>query len=141
MPETYVRRESHLVNDWLREFHPTSLQWRRVRLGPIPGTETPEFYGILRRWADIILYEDNTVFIIEAKMRPEPGAISQLELYGRLFPSTPEFTTYNKKKVRLIFLTTKEDPMVKSMATERNIEYVVYRPAWVEEWEKELLQR
>ena len=125
------QREARLVNEWLWLNYNTKPQWHRVRLGPAFDKETARMYKVLLRWADAVVLNDNEILIIEAKMTPEPGAISQLEFYAQEFKHTPEFSDYWDFPQRLIFLTTREDEALHALASEKNIEYVVFRPDWV----------
>jgi len=122
------------LNEWVKTNFPTSLQWRNVRVGPIPGTPEDRIYAGLRRWVDFIIYHEDTIILVEGKMRPEPAGVAELDLYGRLFPKTPEFKTFWDKPVRKIYLTTKYDETIDAMCKERGIELVVYEPEWVKVW-------
>lgn len=133
--------ESKLVFEWTTKIHPYALQWRRVRVGPIPGDGDAKYYSPLRRYADLIFYEGGIVHLVEAKVRPDPGGISQLELYKQLFPKTPEYVQFKDQPIKLIYLTTFHDPEVKQMCEDREIEYVVYCPDWMKKYQEERLFR
>ncbi|MHC1610042.1 MAG: hypothetical protein ACXQTW_00290 [Candidatus Methanospirareceae archaeon] len=126
-----MQKEAKLVNEWLSKFHPTALQWRRVRLGEYPTKEIAAIYKVTLRWADAIFVEGGVVHIVEAKLKPDAGAISQLELYDSLFPRTPEYTAFKDLPRKLVFLTTRMDEAVKAIADEHGVEYVVYKPKWL----------
>lgn len=130
-----------MVLEWVQKYHSHALQWRRVRVGPLPKTENSSFFSVLRRWADLVFVEDDIVYIVEAKVRPDPGALSQLKLYERLFPQTPEFSQLSNKQIKLVFLTSMEDKEVKKLAAELGIEYEVYRPAWLDAYIKEVIKK
>lgn len=121
------------MREWMQLNHPTALQWRRVRIGPLPSKELSRMYQQTLRWVDGIFIEDNIVHIIEAKLKPDPRAIGQLQLYRRLFSETPEFTMFHGFQVKTILLTTAKDHNVETLAADNNIEYVIYSPAWVKE--------
>lgn len=123
--------EAKLVNEWLRVNHPKALQWKRVRLGPLPKKEFSQLFKVAQRWADAIYFEDDVIHIVEAKMRPTATAIGQLELYRQLFPDTPEFSQFRGKDIKLIFITTAEDVPIKRLAEEKGIEYVVFAPEFI----------
>jgi len=123
--------ESNLVADYAAEHYPNALRWRRVQVGAIPAGKDPKMYGHLRRWADLVVYDGKEVIIIEAKMKPAPGAISQLLLYMQLFPKTPEFSLYKQKPLRGVVLTTMEDIEVRSLAEAQGLDYEIYSPSWV----------
>lgn len=137
MPEVRKRHfpaEGKMVYEWVTKFHPFSLQWRRVRLGPLPKADKPMYYTQLRRFVDLLFYESGVVYLVEAKVRPDPGGISQLELYKELFPDTPEFSMYKDQPLKLIYLTTITDKVVEKMCNDRDIEYILFCPDWMKEY-------
>ena len=137
----HVMRESKLIFEWINKFHPNSLQWRRVQLGPVIEHEEARLMGVLRRWADAVFLAKDVVYIVEAAWAPDPGKVSQLELYKQLFPKTQKFSAWKDKEIKLIFLTTKIDKEVKDLCEEHGIEFVLYAPAWVKEQWEEMIKR
>jgi len=81
------------------------------------------------------------VIIIEAKIRPDPGAISQLKLYGQLFPKTPEFKQLKHLPVKLMLVVAYHDPEVEELCKREGIEYRFFSPPWVKLYWKEKLER
>jgi len=118
-----VLKESELVNKWLWEFHPSSIQWRRVRLGIVPDKELAREYMVILRWADAVFIENGTVYIVEAKLRPNAGAIGQLEHYKMLFGRTPEFSQYWNYPIELILLTNYMDLEIVELCSQKGIKY------------------
>ena len=144
MAEVKRRRrslESRLVYEWTVANYRTAFSWRKKHLGPLPDVKKPSYYSMLRRWADLVVDLPDKVIIVEAKMRPDPGAISQLELYKKLLPLTPELTPCHGKPIELVFLTTMRDEMVEDLCKEKGIRYVVYQPKWVKEYWEEVQYR
>lgn len=121
-------KESELVNMFLWEYHRTCPQWRRVRLGVVPTHELARMYMVTLRWADAIYIEGGEVFIVEAKLRPDAGAIGQLLLYKDLFGQTLEFMDYWPLKVNMIFLCTRPDLNLAEQCSKHDIKYVIYDP-------------
>jgi len=134
MARKYERREDRLIREFLAKNFPNAFVWKRVRLGMTPKPEEHKWYQVIRRWADAVVYDGKKVYIIEAKLRAEPGAISQLELYGRLFPKTPEFSLIKNKPVELVLLTGWDDPEIRAMCEERGIRYEFFQPDWLKEY-------
>lgn len=132
-------KETDLLNTWLWAKHRTDLQWRRVRLGVLPTKALARMYMVLLRWADAIVIYDNLVNIVEAKLRPSPGAIGQLELYKKLFYQTPEFTAYRNWKVRLVLLTTLLDVAIAELCSEKGIVYEIWTEEDIKRVQKEIL--
>ena len=134
MPRKYERREFRLLMEWVKKNYPDKPQWFRVRLGPAVFQGEEKLYQMLRRWADAVVFTGEKILIIEAKMRPMPEGIAELELYRDLFPQTPEFKMFWKYPVELIYLTTWLDKAIKELCDKKKIKYVVFRPPWAEEY-------
>ena len=126
------QKESVLLTKWLAKFHRTSLQWKRVRLGIPANPEEAKLYSVLLRWADAIFIEDGFVNIVESKLRPEFGAIGQLEGYKELFKVTPEFIAYQDWPIKMILLSPVMDLGIAQVASKKNITYEVWKPL---DWE------
>ena len=145
MPRLWQPRESRLLAEWIREFYPNDRVKYRVRLGPYPywakpSIETgvsPEIYKIYQRWADAIIIRPNEIIIIEAKIKPDPGVISQINLYALLLPKTPELSEYKDRPIRKIVLLALRDVEVEELAERENIEIQYYAPNWVNDYLKE----
>lgn len=140
-PRKYVARETKLLKEWRVKNYPENPYWRQVSLGPTPGTKYAKYYKGLRRWADLIILTDKEIIIVEAKMRPKPEGYAELELYKDLFTQTPEFKMYWDMPIRLIYLTTKYDQTIDKLCKEKDIELVIYDPAWVKKYWKDLMKR
>lgn len=119
-------KESDVLNTWLWDKHRTDIQWRRVRLGVLPTKQLARIYMTMLRWADAIVLDHGAVLIIEAKLRPQPGAIGQLLLYEQLFKVTPEFSAYSHWPIRKMLLTTLADINLIQLASNENIEYEIF---------------
>ncbi len=122
------QKESVLLTKWLAKFHRTSLQWKRVRLGIPANPEEAKLYSVLLRWADAIFIEDGFVNIVESKLRPELGAIGQLEGYKELFKVTPEFSQYENWPIKMILLSPVLDLGIAQICTKKGIIYEVWKP-------------
>lgn len=136
----YTKVESRLLNEWYKEKHWGKPYWTRVRVGRLPDVPEAKYYESLRRWVDMVFVDGDTIVIVEAKMRPKPDAIGQLELYVKLFKETPEFEPHWDKPTRLICLTTRDDRAVRELCETKGIVYEIYRPAWVDDYEAEVLR-
>lgn len=121
-------KESDLVNLWLWDKHKEAVQWRRVRLGVVPTKDMARAYMVILRWADAIFIEGGEVNIVEAKLRPVPGAVGQLEHYKMLFQHTPEFANYKTWPINLILLTTYVDLEMVELCSRKSIQYEHYIP-------------
>ena len=109
-----------------------------LRLGPTPlagqaGVLTPQVEAMLRvfnRYADMVGIVPGQIQVIEAKMFPDPGAISQVELYANLIHYTPVLAQYPGRIVQPVILVALDDAVMHQMATARGIEWRVYTPDW-----------
>ena len=119
-------KESQLVNLWLWDKHRESLQWRRVRLGPLPNKEGARLFLVTLRWADAIFVQGGRVTIVEAKLRPGGGAIGQLLQYRDLFSSTPEFSDFHHLPIDLILLAPIITLDIVEMASKHDIKYELF---------------
>jgi len=133
-------KESDMLNAWLWEKHRFDIQWRRIRLGVLPTKELARMYMTLLRWTDAIVLKDGTVYIIEAKLRPAPGAVGQLELYKQLFPETPEFDAYKEWPIKLVLLTSVVDLNMVEMCSKKDIDYEVFTEEEVNKTRMGLMQ-
>ena len=126
------QKESVLLNRWLTKFHRSDLQWTRVRLGIIDNPQEAKFFQVTLRWADAVFIADGFVNIVEAKLKPGPGAIGQLEGYKELFPVTPKFSTYKDWPIKLILLAPKLDFVTAQLASKKDIVFEIWKP---EDWD------
>lgn len=122
------QKESILLTAWLKEFHRTSPQWKRVRLGIPANPEEAKLYSVLLRWADAIFLEDGIMYIVETKLRPEFGAIGQLEGYRELLKVTPEFSAYKNWPIKLILVSPVLDLGIAEICSKKDIIYEVWKP-------------
>jgi len=131
------KREKRLVWEWINKFHLTALKWRDARVGKIPEGQNPELYASLRKYVDAIFFEDNVVNIVEAKIVPKADAIMQILDYTKRFAETPDFEQYKDKQIRMIYLAAIEDPYIKDLCSEYNIEFIVWTPEWIKPYLRE----
>ena len=120
--------EKVFLNAWLWEFHRSNPTWKRVRLGPVPNPAQAKVFSVLLRWADAVFLEGGEIVIVEAKIRPNFGAIGQLLGYKMLIKATPEFDNYAAWNVRLILLSKFPDLAVTELASKFNIEHEIWNP-------------
>jgi len=138
-----------MVTEWLQKTQQGKRWMTRVRLGsPTPSTPRPEMsleeramVGVWRRWADAIILTNTEVSLVEAAIRPNPGKISQLELYAMLFPHTPELEPWRDVPLTLILLYAIEDPATTLLARQKGILCIQYQPTWLPAYMQLLLPR
>jgi hypothetical protein len=125
------QRESRFLNEWLMIKFPTAMQWKRVRLGPLPDKTLGELMKITLRWVDAIVFDGTTVFLIEAKLESDLGAIAQLKEYNRLFPDTPEFSLLRDKPREMVLVLPFEWGDLIDAAKREGIRVEIFKPAWL----------
>jgi len=118
--------ETYLVRAWIKKNYRDVLYWERVRLGEADNPDEAAMFSVLQRWADAVIILDDGIVIVEAKLRPEPGAVGQLEFYERMFRLTPRFEKYKDWPVALIFLTTVEDKEIRAFCVDKGIHFEVF---------------
>lgn len=141
--------ESRLVSEFLAARYPDKRTMQRVRVGripselPITGLSPAEvrMLGVWRRWVDALVFNDGEIILIEAAVRPDPGDVSQLDLYMKLFPMTPEFLNIPYTTVRGMLVYAIPDPVIETLAAERGYTVQIYHPPWVDDYFNELAAR
>ncbi len=130
------------MSEWLALTYPNDRVLQQVRLGaykphiPTTGLNQAEMraLGVFRRFADALVVRKTELHLIEASIPSHPGYVSQMLLYKRLLPMTPELADYAALPVKMIYLVAMEDPIVTAMAREQGIAVVVFSPPWVAEY-------
>lgn len=138
---THEAREVRLVSEFMASQYPTARVFNLQRVGaiqtPLDASKLTEaelrVIGNKRRQADGIVVQSNKLILIEGYILPDPGKISQLLLYSRLVPQTPELSTFSKFPVEMLLVGPIEDPPLTKLAAELGIKFTLYRPSWVVE--------
>jgi len=114
----------------------------RMRLGGVsdgeraalPAGISPRVYMVTQRYADAICIYEDRIEIWEAKLIRPLAAVTQLQLYERLFRKTYEFARYIDAEIVLHLLTPIWDPDLVEIAEQAEIEIHYWEPAWVSEY-------
>ncbi len=114
----------------------------RVKLGQIPAWSSKsisegapaDLYKVYQRWADAIVITKTHLILIEAKIKPDPGVISQILLYDQLIPKTDHLRQYSKLRRLNILLLAQHDSEVEELARNNNIEVQYFSPPWVKDY-------
>lgn len=149
MPRKWQPREMRMLSEFLAEHYPDAEYRVRVRLGRIQPRSEGRFTteeervsaGMFRRWADALVIEPDRLILIEAKIRPQPGVISQLQLYARLVPHTPELQQFLDRPLEMLLIYAIQDDLLISMAREADIKCRLYKPEWIDAYLDELYPR
>ncbi len=114
----------------------------RMRLGGVsedergvfPAGVSDRIFVVTQRYADAVCIMDDRVEIWEAKLIRPLTAITQLQLYERLFRRTPEFGAYVDADIRLAIVTPIRDRDLEDIARDSGIEIHYWEPDWVTEY-------
>jgi len=142
MTRLWQPRESRLLAEYLAQKYPKDTVMYRVRLGQTPAWAASsisegvpaEIYKAYQRWADAIIITQTHLILMEAKIKPEPGVISQILLYDQLIPKTYALDQYKKLQRSNILLIAQHDPEVEELARKNNITVEYFNPAWVTDY-------
>ena len=145
----WTPREMRMVAEYLQRHYGKYEYRMRVRLGSIPSELVrpdmdlveKRMAGLWRRWADAVVFSPDEVVIVEAAIKPDPGDIGKLQLYGKLIRHTPELEPLLRPPVVLELVYALEDPIVLELAREAKIRVVYYRPKWLGDYLKILYPR
>jgi hypothetical protein len=132
----YTNREWKLLSWWLATYHPRAQISMQERIGPTKPVQgitdpTPAEMAQARvrnRWVDALFIENDRPYIVEAKMKPDPGIFSQLIHYARKFRADPFWSVFARQPLGLIALVYDDDPSVAVEAPWYGVQWVVYQP-------------
>ena len=137
-------REQRLVAEFIARFYSDYDSKTHVHLGSTPprlrgkfiSDEAARLVGVFRRWADALVFLPDRIVLIEGKILPRPGVISQLNLYEELLPKTPELAEHIGKPIEKVLVAAINDPVVTELARREGIRVQIFRPAWIDEYLK-----
>lgn len=140
----YVHWEEAMLAEYLVRFLPMARVINRQRLGPdgasyddpsLNDAERKMLGAAFRRWADAVVIDAGTFYVIETAMVPDPRDISLVQTYLMLVDHTPELADYASlpRKGRLVWGV--DDAYSRAVALNAGLEVVIYRPtnwaAWL----------
>ena len=146
MTRLWQPRETRLLSEWVSKNYSDSRVFYRVRLGSYPSWAQKAInkgapaaiYKVYQRWADAIVITDKELILIEAKIKADPGVISQINLYEQLLPKTESFQQFRDLPIRKLILMAQSDPEVELLAQRENITVKIFSPPWVTDYLKEI---
>ena len=135
-------RETKYLQEYILEHLHPDQTFFRMRLGgmddearrAIPAGVSDRVFMVTQRYADAICIYDDRVEIWEAKLIRPLTAITQLQLYEKLFRKTHEFARYIDTDIELHLVTPILDPDLQDIAEAAEIEIHYWEPAWVTEY-------
>ena len=141
--------EMTMIGEWVeRTFgdveYRTNVRVGRIQPRAARGTYAEDelaMIGVWRRFVDAVVILPDRLLLVEAVMRADPGKLSQLRLYEKLLPQTPELQEYLHLPVQKVLLYCIRDPALELLAQEDNILTVRYVPTFFDEWFRKLRPR
>lgn len=98
--------------------------------------EEARLVGVFRRWADALVFLPDRIVLIEGKILPQPGVLSQLSLYEELIPKTPELQEHWPKPIEKVLVCAIEDPLISELARRGGVRVVIFHPRWINNYLK-----
>lgn len=137
-------REQRLVSEFVARFYPDHESRTHVHLGSTPPRlkgryatdEEARLLGVFRRWADALVFLPDRIILIEGKILPQPGVISQLKLYEELIPKTPELAEHKSKPIEKVLVCAIEDRLISELARREGVTVRIFHPAWIDKYMK-----
>lgn len=113
-----------------------------LRLGPTPlsaaaNITDPKVEAMLRlfnRYADMVGITPTEIEVIEAKMRLDPGSLSQVEHYVDLVHYTDMLRAFAPRTIQPVILVAFDDPIIHQKANAKGIRVILYTPDWAKLW-------
>ena len=139
-------REMRLLSEYLERFHPGYEHRIHVHVGSVPfrseegkfSDSTARLLGEFRRWADAVVIMPDRIILVEVKIVPQPGVISQIEHYAELLPKTPELIEHRSKPITMQLVFAIDDPVISARARTKGILVTIFCPQWVLDYLKSL---
>jgi len=140
----YVHWERHLIGEWVTKTYPDAEVRFRVQIGTPPVTPegavvTASRIRMLQVYcnrADAIVFLPDRLVLIEASIVASPSAVTQLELYREMLPTTPDLAPWRHLPIEAILLYAIEHPTLLRMTRGKGIRTVQYVPKWLDKWLK-----
>jgi len=134
--------EADFLNEYLASRYRGEMIFSRLRLGTVPATAIPptadiwerKVWGNIRFWADAVVVTDQKLILIEAKIKPSPGVLGQIEIYRRLLPQTPELKPFFPRDVEAQLVYCIEFPLIVALAREKGIRAIQFPYSRLREW-------
>jgi len=142
-------RETRLCSEFLERFYPGYEHRVHVHVGSTPFRKEGKFYsdatarllGEFRRWADAVVVMPDRLVLVEVKIIPQPGVISQIKHYKRLLPKTPELAEHKEKPIDMRLVFAIDDPVITEDARTEGILVTIFCPQWIMDYLAELESR
>ena len=153
MPETmprkpYQQRDRRYVVEYVTEIYPNDRQFFNLRMGPAPisiaeaypGLNVDRFARVWKKTCDAVVITKDEIVLIEGELRRPTEGLGELLVYRDLINTTPELQPFMGKKIRTVLLCPILDPTMTMQLRDHNIDAVLYKPQWVEDYLQEVMK-
>lgn len=138
-------RERRFISEYMKDAFPEGYYQLNVELGPIPQ-EYVDRYGLGRAAAlfrptrprvDAIKWTDTAYILIEAKIRDIKAGIGDLSYYRGMANRTPDLPWFEGQTIICRLVVPWMIEWIKVAAEEAQVEIVVFKPDWIDEYVRE----
>lgn len=144
----YVQRDRRYVVEFVNEYFPHDRAFFNLRMGPAPlgvvekypGIDVDRYARVWKRTCDAVVVTKDEIVLIEGELRRPVEGLGELLVYREHIPGTPELRPHLGKRVRAILVVPIPDPTLDMLVKEHNIEIVIFRPKWVEDYLREVMK-
>jgi len=153
MPESqprkpYVQRDRRYVVEYIEEYYPGKRVFYNLRMGPppiavaqaYPGLDVDRYARVWKKTCDAVVVTDKDLILIEGELRRPSMGLGELLIYRDLISTTPELQPYLDRRIRTVLLCPMIDPTLSLQLQQRNIELVIFRPKWAEDYLREVMR-
>lgn len=138
-------RERRYISEYLKETFPEGDYQVNVELGPIPQEyvqrmgfkRAAAMFRPTRQRVDAVIWSPDKYVIVEAKLRDMKAGIGDLLLYRSIIPKTLDLPEYTGQPIVARLVIPWKVATLEEIATENDIEVVVFEKEWVAGYVKE----
>ena len=144
----YQQRDRRYVVEYVTEIYPNDRQFFNLRMGPAPisiaeaypGLNVDRFARVWKKTCDAVVITKDEIVLIEGELRRPTEGLGELLVYRDLINTTPELQPFMGKKIRTVLLCPILDPTMTMQLRDHNIDAVLYKPQWVEDYLQEVMK-
>ena len=119
--------ETLMRSKWVKKLDASIPRWHNVRMGKLPDVPMARLYTVIQGYADLVYVENNTVNIVEFKIRGFRSAVGQLLSYKQEFFDTPEFEPWKNLPIQLRLVASKHDEVTEKLSVANGILFEVFK--------------
>lgn len=133
--------EARLVSEWVARTFKRAQVHIRPWLGELPPAAlaaglhgvNPAMYQVAGKWADAVVLTDDEAYIVEGKLKLNPGALGQVIVYRDMFRKTERYREWWDRPVVPAIVYAYGDATTEAACQARGVKLYRYQPPWVAE--------